>query len=235
MDDAPRPEEPDASEAGEALPLASEASDEARPSWTAPLVFAAASTAGGALGAALVLSGGVLGGVAAVAAGGALVSGAWRHNSGEAVEMEGEEVQVTNVQVTNVPQEAIANDPNDPNGSTDLPQNQSHQSPRHGESQSYAEGLLMERSLMERLRLLQQLHNRRDEASLQQMCATEGLAWLGANSMGCFVRRHGEQSEVFFLGSEADFRADLRNLPAAGFTPMHAFNCSHWMQRFVTT
>ena len=60
---------------------------------------------------------------------------------------------------------------------------------------------------MERLRLLQQLHNRRDEASLQQMCATEGLAWLGANSMGCFVRRHGEQSEVFFLGSEADFQS----------------------------
>lgn len=216
MDDAPRPEESDASEAGEALPLAltSEGSlTAARPSWTGPLVFAAASTAGGALGAALVLSGGVLGGVAAVAAGGALVSGAWRHNSGEAVEMEGEEVQVTNVQVTNVPQEAIANDPNDPNGpngsngSNDLPQNQSHQSP-HGERlQSYAEGLLMERSLVERLRLLQQLHNSRDEASLQQMCATEGLAWLGTNSMGCFVRRHGEQSEVFFLGSEADFQS----------------------------
>lgn len=208
MDDAPRPQESDASEAGEALPLASEASDEARPSWTAPLIGAATGAAGGALGFTLAVGGGVLGGVAALAAGGALVtvSRAWRHNSGEAVEMEGEEVQVTNVQVTNVPQEAIANDPNGSNGSNDLRQNQSHQS-QHGESQSYAEGLLMERSLMERLRLLQQLHNRRDEASLQQMCATEGLAWLGANSMGCFVRRHGEQSEVFFLGSEADFQS----------------------------
>ena len=139
MDDAPRPQESDASEAGEALPLASEASDEARPSWTAPLIGAATGAAGGALGFTLAVGGGVLGGVAALAAGGALVtvSRAWRHNSGEAVEMEGEEVQVTNVQVTNVPQEAIANDPNGSNGSNDLPQNQSHQS-QHGESQSYA-------------------------------------------------------------------------------------------------
>ena len=197
MDDAPSPEEPDPVEAGEALPLASEALPEARPGWTAPLVGAVGGAIGGALGVTLVASAGVLGGVAAVAAGGALVTRAWRNNGGEAVEMEGEEV------VTNVPEESIANDPNDSN---DLPQSQSHQSPRHRESQSYAEGLLMERSLMERLRLLQQLHNRRDEASLQQMCANEGLVWLGANSMGCFVR-HGEQSEVFFLGSEADFQS----------------------------
>ena len=194
----------DAEEAVEAAPGAAPEA----PRWAGPLAGAVAGALGGALGGAIGVTlapVSVLGGVAAVtvAASGALVTRAFRHQ--EAPNEATDEISESRPGLVTEGADAGYQEQTVSPVIPVIPASPASPSPE-SPYESYADGLLGERSLMERLRLLQRLHDKRDEAGLQ-LCATEGFAWLGAGTSGCFLRQVGEQREVFFLGSEADFQS----------------------------
>eukprot|EP00435_Cladocopium_sp_Y103_P035604 s1276_g9.t1 len=189
---------------------------EGPPSWAAPLAGAVAGALGGAIGSAISVTLApvtVLGGVAVtVAAGGALVTRALRQP--EASSAESPAVPETPPNASELQplgdgvDRSVPASPGNSVAGSEGYEAPSQSNPEGQPLQSYADGLLGERFLMERLRLLLRLHDKRDEAALQHFCTTEGFSWLGASSgAGCFLRQVGELREVFFLGSEADFQS----------------------------
>ena len=149
---------------------------EAPPRWAAPLAGAVAGGLGGAIGSAISVSLApvtVLAGVAVtVAAGGALVTRALRQT--EASSAESTAVPETPANASElqplgdgVDRSVPASPGNSVVGSEGYQEAPSQSNPEGQPLQSYADGLLGERSLMERLRLLLRLHDKRDEAALQ--------------------------------------------------------------------
>ncbi|CAJ1349099.1 unnamed protein product [Effrenium voratum] len=189
-------------------PAPEEVEDEAQPAWRWGGVAASSAfgAVGGALGYAAVAAAGPVGAVAAIgAAAAAAVSAARLRAAADAPAPQeaADELAGPVIEDADSSEEEPAQLP-----AADGPrpiQMAAAVSDARAEAPSFAEELLSQGSFLERVRLLQRLHDR-DPAAIERLSSSEGLECFGSGSAMCFLRCSSQRCEVYFLGSEADFQ-----------------------------